>query len=1357
MTVSQNVSDNILKIGTFDLNRSAMIEASAGTGKTYTITYLVLRLLLGSQGFIENDPEAVLEKGYSKGPIELRNILVVTFTNAAASDLKNRIRENIVQARTAFEEVYRNGYECIDSLDIDAPMKALIREMCILRKISARTCALILLNAERSIDEAPICTIHSFCTSTLHKIYTLEAGESFDEELSVNIAEQTQEAVNNVWRKLFYSSDARAKRLSDLLIADESSKSKKTVNRIQPKAINDIYTIINSILPKVRNTSSKEGHLGFNILGLDNDARDCTAAINTCLDKADRLLNAVMPLIAQCRRIFDNYRVLDETGEASDFFLNKKGQKASLLAGAADALKELYSICKSEESDTVTTYLRSGFSFVKYDHFISYLKREKYESTLVNAQEIILLEELYFKLQTSQQEIARIRKNLLFEIAIMVIRETDVILKRDKLIDFDGIIRRLDDVLNYQDGSKDLLPALIRSSYQVAMIDEFQDTDPTQFSIFRRLYLNDEARKSCAFCYLIGDPKQSIYGFRRADIHSYLKARSLVEKLYGKESVYTLNVNYRSQEQVVHGVNRIFEYRNTVHSDTPDETEENSFFFKNTDADAITFLPVSAKIRPEGSSGKYSFRFSSTLSAQEGFAAASSYVEFIESDDDSSSSGGKSAKYSNKTKMQVKTAQCTARAVSHALLYGILDEVKAGETVSRQVEPSDIAILVQNEDQSDLIRNALRELGIPSVYYSDTNRVFDEDNNADSVDAYTLMTYLLEAMEDYTSQGKVRRLLMSQLCPTDFVQNNAYSGTNLEAEITLLKECRGIWDKNGFYPAFSRWANDERHLCLKQNLQYENGERTVTNLWHLAELLQSARSVQRGIQAELNWFATIRTDSSDMNADTFRKRLESESRQVSIYTIFKSKGLEFPLVFMPFIWNNLHKTGENDLFYYNQNDEKLYFDLTGSEKTFAQKKLSDMQENARLLYVALTRACAANFLYIPRINDLVKEPNAFVSEFNRNSFSKAFDEAFTFFTSYTAHNKEEKKPFVTVDDSFYSSLKNPHRKTSVSYRPQSPSAFAENFRGITDNFKISSYSGIVRQSHVHSGETVEYSHLNYDRFNFPHGALGGNYLHKVLELCDFAALKKDSLEQLDNNAIRNAIYNAKNTPEGGVLREWKVSSDTAEKETLTLQTEVLCAWLSDVVSARLPGADLRLCDLQKKQWLAELEFLFSAKNFDSEKLIDLRRKNARDFAGKFSLDIESFDFSLNKATLSGFIQGFIDLTLEKTCDGVRKFYVADYKSNYISSSIEDYTKQSVAANMLSHSYDVQYLFYTLALHRFLKNRIAQYDYDTNFGGIIYLYLRGMKKESDNAVVFIKPKKEIINELELIFSQEQTAS
>ena len=625
-------------------------------------------------------------------------------------------------------------------------------------------------------------------------------------------------------------------------------------------------------------------------------------------------------------------------------------------------------------------------------------------------------------------------------------------------------------------------------------------------------------------------------------------------------------------------------------------------------------------------------------------------------------------------------------------------------------------------------------------------------------------------MEDYPNRGKVRRLLLSQLCSASTLDSLDSQSDSLELEVALLKECREIWEKNGFFPAFSKWANDERHQCLKNNLSFTGGERMVTNLWHLAELLQSARTHEQGIQAQKRWYTELRSNPSALSdSDMFSKRLESEASQVAIYTIFKSKGLEFPLVFMPYLWTDMRAVTQNDAFYYDEKKEKLYFDILGTEATLNQKKTSDLQEDARLLYVALTRACAANFMYIAQISE--KNPNSLISEFTKSEQNEktAFSEAQSLLAGpitdvllknkkpEDAENAVVKNPFRVVNDDFYKTVESsaPVQNDAVSeLQIAGPSEFDESFSGIRQDYRISSYSGIVARSEdggpSSSGQNEDIPKENFTRFNFPKSAIAGTYLHSLMEYCDFS----NSL----NDATRlECIKKAELTNEAGILKRWTAYSmkGLSDEEIIKLKTDVLSEWLSDVVQSKLPCGDsktVRLCDLEKGDWLCELEFLFPSDKFTSDKLEALRHKNAAVFAQEKGITLDNINFSLAQSELSGFVKGFIDLAIKVGDGSDAKFYVIDYKSNFIGSSVPAYSYEAVARNMLEHCYDVQYLFYSLAMHRFLKTRIENYSYEKNFGGIIYLYLRGMEPDSSNSIIYTKPKQEIIEELSSIFSE-----
>jgi len=1359
------MNKNELKVGTFNLSRSSLIEASAGTGKTYTITYLVLRLLLGSRGFDDNQENNQLNCGYSGGPLELKNILVVTFTKAAASDLKARIREKIVTARSVFEKVSQKDISILGNLDLEEQMKSLVREMIVANGIDARTCALLLLNAERSIDEAPICTIHSFCASALHKIYTFEAGESFGVKLSEDISEQTLEAKNTVWRELFYKGDVYSKRLAAFLAVDSDEKIFATLEQKR------------EILERVRNTDEKKGYFGYNLLNIEkNGGNDIRKTIAGALKNLDTHLSKFLDLSDKVKAIFDKDEnwVITKSDEPGALFAKIKGASPQFKNETQEIYRFLRELCSiSDEEERCLHFIRGNFINGEITSISRVKDRGKYATTFKNSEEVIEIESLYMHMANLHNKVLLEKNEIMFDIALMSEQKLDEILERDNLVGFDGLIRRLDYVLNYRkgsqttlpglEGSQATLPKLIRATYPVAMIDEFQDTDPVQFSIFSRLYLTDDAKDTGACCYLIGDPKQSIYGFRKADIHSYLKARSLIEKLYGADSIYTLKTNFRSQKQIVEGVNTIFTIRrHSFFFDENSKVDENS-------KDNIEFNKVEAKVNDKGNSGKCSFRFCNEHDPSDNFSKASNYAEFLPAKEFLEENS--TAKSLGKTNSREYIAGKVARAVQLCLSHGLLDRVVEGKIQSHSVKPSDIAILVRSGDEARALQSALKEKNIASVYYSDNSRVFDEKSSENKFAEYELIQYLIEAMDDYANRGKVRRLLLSQLCYDSDAASLDTQSDHLELEVALLKECREIWEKNGFFPAFTKWANDVRHQCLKHNLRFLGGERMVTNLWHLAELLQSARTHEQGIQAQKRWYKELRNNPYlHANSDMFSKRLESEASQVAIYTIFKSKGLEFPLVFLPYLWNIMRDVNKDDAFYYNEEDGKLYFDVHGTKKTLEQKKNSDLQEDARLLYVALTRACAANFLYIPEF--LETNPNSFISEFIKleNNQGSAFLNAKWIMDDTSTYNQSCEKgtdktqphavlkcPFKLVNDDFYKSIENQAAtidETTGEKQLLAPSEFDESFSGIRQDYRISSYSGIVARSedggHISQIQNLEISKAAFTPFNFPKNAIAGTYLHSLMEYCDFS-------QSLSPESRRECIKKGALTGESGILKRWTSDSmkGRSDEEVSLLKETALSEWLLDIVQASLPCGDsknVRLCDLKKGDWIAELEFLFPVKDFNSEQLVALREENAVEFAKEKGLNLSSEPIDLNLApnVLSGFVKGFIDLAFKTGTGDDARFYVIDYKSNFMGNDYGNYKEQALARNMLEHCYDVQYLFYSLAMHRFLKTRIENYSYDKHFGGVLYLYLRGMHRDSSESVIYTKPKYEQIEKLSTIF-------
>lgn len=529
-----------LEIKTFDLNSSSMIEASAGTGKTFTISNLVVRLLL--EGLKKG-------KGENATPLDIEDILVVTFTNAAASDLRARILEKIHTCRVLFEAIGK-GQKTVDSLDENDPLKDIVELYLkdklkvkdslennnavdiVIQKKQAILYSRLLIRAERSIDKASISTIHSFCNKALNQIYSFEAGRAFNVELTNDVEEEKREAAFTVWRDLFYKdSDFNKDLLLELLDKDSPLSFKKTVAN----------------LDRVRLINDAKGYFGFSLKSYYQSSEKLQktpiARLNYLLDAVEKDIASINEEHAQDIQIVEKYKdeVFAANGDPGSLYELAKGEPKknpikrevksilkSLLANIASGkfnsfnfgeeisknvkdydFKEFY----KEDSNFVSG--KKGYAFARLDEISEFEKASR--SVIILAHDI-------------QTNIDLIKKELEYLVSIMMIKKSDALCERDNLISNNEVLRQLAVALTKEKNRGDVLASLLRKRYPIAMIDEFQDTDPVQFTVFSKLYLNQDAVNSNAHCYLIGDPKQSIYKFRGSDINSYNEAKSQIEK-----------------------------------------------------------------------------------------------------------------------------------------------------------------------------------------------------------------------------------------------------------------------------------------------------------------------------------------------------------------------------------------------------------------------------------------------------------------------------------------------------------------------------------------------------------------------------------------------------------------------------------------------------------------------------------------------------------------------------------------------------------------------------------------------------------------------------------------------------------
>ncbi|MFQ2386294.1 exodeoxyribonuclease V subunit beta [Aeromonas dhakensis] len=1181
----------------FPLNGERLIEASAGTGKTYTIAGLYLRLLLGHGPLIEEGEDAGQPSAHER-PLSVTEILVVTFTEAATAELRGRIRGRIHEARLAFMRGHSG----------DALLAQLLEEVED-HELAARR----LLAAERQMDEAAVFTIHGFCQRML-KQNAFESGALFETEFLTDDSQLRLQAVSDYWRAEFYP-----------------------VDKTLASAVRALWPSPAALLREMN------GWLDNSELEMRPPAGDETLAARHQAAMA-RIAAVKSEWLAQqdeIRRQTDGH-ISRYTGK------NYEGWLAKIADWAQDEASG-YAIPKELE--------RFGQTVLEEN-----LKKGGAVPTLPLFSEIDAL-------LASRPGI----RDLILQRAAVVVRSRMQASKRQAhQLSFDDLLKDLDGALGSSLGER--LCERIRATYRVAMIDEFQDTDPQQYRIFHRLY---GGHQDTALL-MIGDPKQAIYGFRGADIFTYIQARRNVS------AHYTLGRNWRSSGALVAAVNGLF------------ERAKDPFIYE---AD-IPFLPVEAQGKSkalllDGETAPVLHCWQ--LTGQPTF---------------------------NRGDYQSKMARATAAEIHRLLTLAREDKALIGET---PVKAGDIAVLVRTGAEGKLVQQELARLAIASVYLSNRESVLEQ------VEAREILL-ILHACQNPSEERSLRAALATGLFDLDAkaLDELASDERAWESAVQEFMEYRKVWHKRGVL-AMLRALLHRRNLAASL-LASPYGERRLTNFLHLGELLQQVSSELDGEYALLRWLGEAVNRQSGQDAEQIL-RLESERKLVQIVTIHKSKGLEYPLVFLPFICS--HRSADTPL--YHEADEagnRTILDLTGAEDSLAEADKERLAEDLRLLYVALTRGVYATWLGLaPVRSGNGKSEKTDLHQTAIGYLLQKGEEGDAATLATALGSLAEDLPGVAVGEP---SLTRPAPLPAEEEQLGEPQV--RRFGGTLErDWWISSYSGLAAQGHGHSkgvlanpgfdDEVVtEAAALAAEEpvqapqpsiFTFPKGARPGTLLHSLFETIDFESAAGESLAQ----------HIATLLAQDGFDESWA--------QVLQQQVEAVL----DTPLETGFGEPLRLRDLAPERKQVELEFFLPMGRVTAPALTALCQQHDPLSRGNKPLSF---------ATVQGMLKGFIDLVFEWQ----GRWYLLDYKSNHLGMSPVDYSRPALEQAMVEHRYDLQYQLYSLALHRLLALRLPGYDFEQHFGGVFYLFLRGMPQ---GGIFHTRPSRELVQGLDRLFSEGATTA
>ncbi|CAB3788266.1 RecBCD enzyme subunit RecB [Paraburkholderia ultramafica] len=1171
------------------------IEASAGTGKTWNICALYVRLLL--------------EKN-----LNADQILVVTFTKAATAELHERIRGRLAELHRAIEMDDDGGDPFIQRLfeTTLAPERGIEREAAV--KVVRR--------ALRTFDQAAIHTIHAFCQRALQEA-PFAAAMPFAFEMEADDAALRFEMAADFWRE----------QVEPVAHAHPAFAAWLVAKRAGPASLDEqLARRLKKPLAQLRwGTVDTGGHSTDPQTGFD-------AAYALWLAERD----VIVSLLAQAQE-----RLSKTT--------HKPDHVSAALAAWAD-----YFAQGDWHAPPPKAALKLTVSALKK---ATKVKFEPPEHPFFEHAEALAAAVLAAEAAQRVRWLELVQTWLDYAPAELVARK-----RTRRVVSFDDLLSNLYRAL----AAHPWLADALRTRYPAALIDEFQDTDPLQFAIFSRIFA------PAGPLFLVGDPKQAIYSFRAADLHTYLAARAAAS------ACYTLAVNQRSTAPIVEACNRLF------------EANPQAFVL-----DGLDYQPVRA-----GGRRRPPF-------ADSGTDAGDFRIWTLPHGD---------AAMTKRDAQRAASEACAAEIVR--LLRGAREgSVTIGDA---PLAPGNIAVLVQTHKQGSLIKRVLAAWGVGSVELAQASVFATLDAEQiervlAAVDTPGDLRRLRAALAtDWLGLDAAALWRLEQVADAPSVTDDPAHAADAMGWVERFSRYRTLWHERGFAVM---WRTLMRELRVAQRLVAgADGERRLTNVSHLAELVQARAATQPGIAPTLRWLAAQRAQGGGEDAQL---RLESDRNLVQIVTVHKSKGLEYAVVFCPFLNDGaLREPPSSGLpdarEYHDETGEAvLHYGCDDEEAEHASRYAVREQaaERARLVYVALTRAVYRCYLVAGTYlsSRSTKESRRSVLNWLVGGSGHSFDD-------WLAEPPDEatltaRWQVLAGGPVTLQALPAVARRAPLESLQDHGAHWQAraNRRPLRDRWRMASFSGLiaaggkaeevhtpvedVRPDHdeiadalvsepVPAPATQAPSYAGDDILAFPRGAAAGDCLHRMFELADFT----------DSHTWPDAIR--------GALRERPAP---AVPELAARLPAMMHNLIADVVATELvPG--MALARLNPRRRLNELEFLFAAPSLDFPALRELLIEHGYP------------DVALEPGVLRGFVKGFIDMIVEH--DG--RFWIVDWKSNHLGDSAADYAAAPLEAAMASHAYHLQALLYTVALHRYLKTRVRDYSYDTHIGGYLYLFVRGVR-------------------------------
>ena len=866
---------------------------------------------------------------------------------------------------------------------------------------------------------------------------------------------------------------------------------------------------------------------------------------------------------------------------------------------------------------------------IKHFEFIYYPNGKEYAEACDNASQLYVD---FFK--KASEEIERIKKS-------------------KGLISYDDQIKTIHAAMG-----NDQFKTLLKEKYDAIFIDEFQDTDKYQYEIFNDVFKGKNL-------FYIGDPKQSIYGWRGADLDTYKMAKD--EK---DVSMHTLKTNYRSTSRLLEALQELMNFSG--------DSEDSNMFMDGK----IPFEPVKSGNKKLGD-----------IKVNEKEVAPVTILKFSPND------------------FEVNYEKVASEVLM--LLSG--DNTLNGKKIS----PKDIGILTRTNEEARATKKVLAKLGIPSV--------LRDDKRVMSSDEASLVRYLIMAAIN-PQRGAIYRVInQTQFgftpCPLNAREEGkeVITGTIEGQTLTELQkldetihidfflELRNILQKQGVYNMIARFL--DIYGIRKRCQNDPEGQRLLTNINHIAEILHKLERKAKLTPDELVvWLQRTQDDSNE----EYQLRVESDDNAVQISTIFKAKGLQYNIIFAPFLsfFPRSYKNGQvvsfkkqtpaKDDKVETQKEYVFTMKYTGLEDTDKPlKPKQDEQENRRLIYVALTRAVYKCYISLTPKTRKARNGNETVVESSLSAILSHFkggcdliEEIDLGQPETETQDQEEKlkkwEPMV--------------QEGAPGFTPRHPDLTTDDMKA---PLQVHSFSALNKK-HFYAPFEKEELKEAYEHFIFQElgrGANVGTALHSIFERLDFSN---------QGSWAQTLADSAKYYP--NILKEeWKDHFHILLGHTM-----------NTIIS--LDREAFKLSQITSPKKLPELQFNFSVNQANKEVINGYLGEDAH-LGGD--------------AGLEGLMTGFVDLLFEHN----GRYYILDWKSNHLGNSLEYYNQKGLEEAMTANNYHLQYMIYTVAVKRWLESKIDGFDYDQHFGGVIYLFLRGVRQDSTTGIFKTVPERKKIEELD----------